>query len=94
MREECATLAVKRAGWEGGLCACKGGGGVAGAARGDLQQQISRAWTPSLSLPLVRILLHCGKHGRTHFGLWRPQVPRTQKALVAQLCLVLLLWYR
>lgn len=30
MREECATLAVKRAGWEGGLCACKGGGGGGG----------------------------------------------------------------
>lgn len=47
----------------------------------------------SLSLPLVRTLLHCGERWRTHSGL-RPRVPRTHEALVAQLCLVLLIQYK
>lgn len=42
MREECATLAVK-GGWWGLWVAGEGD------VRGDLRQQIPRAWTPSLS---------------------------------------------
>lgn len=52
MREECATLAVK---WGGG------GGGRRSAAT-ELHSMDSL----SLSLPLVRILLYCGKYRRTH----------------------------
>lgn len=68
MREECATLAVK---WGAS-------GGAAGwrSAATELRSMDSL----SLSLPLARILLRCGKYRRTHSGL-RPQVPRTHKHL-------------
>lgn len=81
-REECATLAID-GGWGGGAVE-EGGGGNRAPQHG---------LPLSLSLPLVRTLLHCGERWRTHSGL-RPRVPRTHEALVAQLCLVLLIQYK
>lgn len=79
---------TRRARGEGGMCHIGSKRGRVGSAGGgwgwDVRGRTMATDSPSrdslsLSLYLGRgFLLHCGKRGRTHFGL-RPQVPRTQK---------------
>lgn len=77
---------MRRARGEGGMChiGSKRGrvgiGGVAGVGCERRTIATDSQSVDSLSLYLCwGFLLHCGKRGRTHFGL-RPQVPRTQKS--------------
>lgn len=80
-REECATLAID-GGWGGG--AVEEGGGGNRAPQHGLPLSLSTSGEDFAPL---------GERWRTHSGL-RPRVPRTHEALVAQLCLVLLIQYK